>query len=338
MKEYIVEKSYQASKGIASAVLACLGIGLLIQTIGKLTDVIWLIQIGGVAKTLFIPALGIGIALAFKSNPLVVISAAAAAIIGGNGFVYLPTGNFTLSGGEPVGAICAVLTSIWFGKKVAGRTNFDMLLVPAIALLSGGVLGLLSAKFIAPLLVSASAGITSMVSTSPLLSSIVISLTFAILILSPASSAALAIALQLDPTASAAALIGCSVQFTSFAILSIKENKPDAFFAQLFCTPKLQTPNIIRHPKLAIIPLLLSVVMSPIGVLLFHIEGTSEVAGMGLCAFVAPLYLASNKGWMMLLYFVIVSVVLPAVLSFLLRPLAIRLGWIKAGELKIDIN
>lgn len=338
MKEYIIDRSYQASKGIAAAVLVCLGIGLLIQTVGQLTDIAWLIKLGSVAKTLFIPALGIGMAIVLGATPMVVMSAAATAVIGGGGMVVLANGGIGVSGGEPVGAIIAALVAIWFGKRVAGKTKFDMILTPAVCLLSGGVVGLLSSHVITPILAALSSMISLMVTTSPIISSIAIAIIFALLILSPASSAALAIALQLDPVASAAALIGCSVQFTAFAFLSIKENTSGAFFGQLICTPKLQTPNIIKHPKIMIVPLLLSGIMSPIGILLFGIVSANEVAGLGLCALVSPLYMVSHEGVPMLLYFLLVAVAIPAVASLLLRPLVFRLGWADKDNMKVELD
>lgn len=338
MRECIIDRSYQASKGIAAAVLVCLGIGLLIQTIGQLIEIAWLIKLGGVAKTLFIPALGVGMAMALLSTPMVVISAAATAVIGGGGIVVLSNGGIGVSGGEPVGAIIAALVTIWLGKRVAGKTKFDMILTPAVCLLSGGIVGLLSSQVITPMMLTLSSIISLMVDVSPVMSSIVIAVVFAFLILSPASSAALAIALQLDPVASAAALIGCSVQFTAFAFLSIKENTSGAFFGQLICTPKLQTPNIIKHPQIMIVPLILSGLMSPIGVLVLGIVSSSEVAGLGLCALVSPLYMATNEGWEMLLSFLLVAVVVPAIVCLLIRPLAFRLGWMTKENVKIDLN
>lgn len=338
MKKYIVDRSYKASKGIAAAVLVCLGIGLLFQTIGQLTDIAWLIKLGSVAKTLFIPALGIGMAMLLGATPMVVISAAATAVIGGGGIVVLANGGIGVSGGEPVGAIIAALVAIWIGKRVAGKTKFDMILTPAICLFFGGVVGLLSSHIITPILAVLSSTISLMVQTSPVVSSVAIAVIFAFLILSPASSAALAIALQLDPVASAAALIGCSVQFTAFAFLGIKENTSGAFWGQLICTPKLQTPNIIKHPKIMIVPLLLSAIMSPIGVLLFGIVSANEVAGLGLCALVSPLYMASHEGGEMLLYFLLIAVVIPAAVCLLLRPLVFRLGWIDKESIKVELD
>lgn len=338
IKEYIIDRSYQASKGIAAAVLVCLGIGLLIQTVGQLIDVAWLVKLGSVAKTLFIPALGIGMAMALGATPMVVMSAAATAVIGGGGMVVSANGGIGVSGGEPVGAIVAALVAIYLGKRVSGKTKFDMILTPAVCLLSGGVVGLLSSHIITPILATLSSMISLMVETSPIISSIAIAVIFALLILSPASSAALAIALQLDPVASAAALIGCSVQFTAFAFLSIKENTSGAFFGQLICTPKLQTPNIIKHPRIMIVPLFLSGLMSPIGVLLFDIVSANEVAGLGLCALVSPLYMASHEGWEMLGYFLLVTVVVPAIICLAIRPLVFSWGWIDKESVKVELS
>lgn len=337
MKEYFVDRSYKASIGIANAVLVTLGMGLLLQTIGDLAGFEFLTKIGAIGKNMLIPGLGIGIAICLRANTLVVISAAASAIIGGGGIVTLANGSYAISGGEPVGAILAVLVAVWTGKRVSG-TRFDMILIPAVSLLAGGLSGLLFSKIMTPILVTVSQFITTLVSGSPLISSMVIALIFGLLILSPASSAALAIALQLDPTASAAALIGCTVQFAAFAVLSFRDNNWGAFFAQLIITPKLQTANIIRKPSLMIIPLLTTLVAGPLGVLVLHLEATAEIAGMGLCAFVAPLYLIANAGIGTFLAFVAVAVVFPAVVALLVRPVLLKQEKLKAGDLKIELE
>ncbi|EUJ43898.1 PTS transporter subunit IIC [Paenilisteria rocourtiae] len=338
MKDYIVDRSYKASMGIANAVLVTLGMGLLLQTIGQMAGFTWLTEIGAVGKLLLIPGLGVGIAICLGANTLVVISAAAASVIGGGAILALENGGFAIIGGEPIGAILAVIVAVWVGKRVTGRTNFDMILIPAAALLSGGISGLLFSKIMAPVLTSVSGGITSLVDGSPIVSSMVISLIFAILILSPASSAALAIALQLDPTASAAALIGCSVQFVSFAVLGFRDNNWGAFFAQLICTPKLQTPNIIKRPAVMIVPLISAVVASPIGVLIFHLQASAEVAGLGLCAFVAPLFLIANFGWLSFTAFLLVAVVIPAVIALIARPFLLRSSWLRNGDLRVELE
>ncbi|EUJ32010.1 hypothetical protein MFLO_07467 [Listeria floridensis FSL S10-1187] len=337
MKEYFIDRSYKASMGIANAVLVTLGMGLLLQTIGDLAGLEFLMKIGAIGKNMLIPGIGIGIAICLKANTLVVISAGAAAIIGGGGIVELANGGYAIAGGEPVGAILAVIVAVWTGKRVTG-TRFDMILIPAVSLLSGGLSGLLFSKIMTPTLVAISQFITILVSGSPLISSMVIALIFGLLILSPASSAALAIALQLDPTASAAALIGCTVQFATFAILSFRDNNWGAFFAQLIITPKLQTANIIRKPSLMIIPLLITLVAGPLGVLVLHLEATAEIAGMGLCAFVAPLYMIAHYGIGTFLSFAAVAIILPAAVAFIVRPILLKREKLKEGDLRIELE
>jgi len=337
-KKYVLDNSYRASQGIACAVLVCLGIGLLLQTIGGLVDLIWLQKIGFAAKSLFIPALGLAIAIVFRANSIIVICAGATALLGGGSILVSDSGLFFIKGGEPIGAILASLVTIWIGKKISGKTNFDMILTPIVSLFIGGMIGLLCVEIINPFLIMISKTISSMLVYSPIISTAIISLLFAVLILSPASSAALAIAFALDPVASAAALIGCSVQFTAFAFLGMKENSWGAFFGQLICTPKLQTPNIIKTPRLMIIPLALSTLMAPIGVLLLGITSVNEVAGLGLCALVAPLYMLSNQSFLMLFHFILISIIVPAVLCLLIRPIALKYDWLKKGELTIKLD
>lgn len=338
MKAYFIDRSYKASMGIANAVQVTLGMGLLLQTIGQLAGFDFLVKIGAIGKTMLIPGLGIGIAMCLRANTLVAISAGAAAIIGGGAYTISDAGIYTIGGGEPVGAILAAVIAIWIGKRVSGKTNFDMILIPAASLLTGGISGLLFAKIMTPILTTISGQITSMVAGSPLISSMVISLVFALLILSPASSAALAIALQLDPTASAAALIGCSAQYVAFAILGFRDNNWGAFFGQLICTPKLQTPNIIRKPSVMLVPLLTAMISGPIGVLIFHIQTSNEVAGLGLCAFVAPLYVAAHSSFSTFAAFIFVSVVLPCVITLLVKPFVVKGKLLKPGDLRIELE
>lgn len=338
MNKYIVENSYKASQGIACAVLVCLGVGLLLQTIGNIVDALWLQKIGFAAKTLFIPALGLSIAMIFRANSTIVLCAGAAALIGGGSVLVSDQGLLSIKGGEPIGAIIACLATIWFGKRVSGKTNFDMILTPIIALFIGGIVGLFSSFIITPLLSIVSESVRNMITYSPIISTAFISLLFAFLILSPASSAALAIAFSLDPIASGAALIGCSVQFTAFAFLGIKENTWGAFLCQLICTPKLQTPNIIKKPRIMLVPLFLSTILAPIGVLCFGINSANEVAGLGLCAFVAPLYMLSHQGMEMFLQFLFISVILPAVICIVIKPFILKFGLLQDDDLKINLN
>ena len=58
-----MSRVFKASAGIAQGIFVSLGIGLLIENIGRIVDIPLLITIGVVAKSLMAPAIGAGIAL-----------------------------------------------------------------------------------------------------------------------------------------------------------------------------------------------------------------------------------------------------------------------------------
>lgn len=80
--------------------------------------------------------------------------------------------------------------------------------------------------------------------------------------ISPASSVALAIALNLDGIAAGAALAGCSAHFAGLAFISRKENDLGGFLAQSICTPKVQLPNITKNPYIIVPTLISSAIVS----------------------------------------------------------------------------
>lgn len=56
-----MSRVFKASAGIAQGIFVSLGIGLLIENIGRIVDIPLLITIGVVAKSLMAPAIGAGI-------------------------------------------------------------------------------------------------------------------------------------------------------------------------------------------------------------------------------------------------------------------------------------
>ncbi len=113
-----------------------------------------------------------------------------------------------------------------------------MVLVPFGALAVGIGFGLVVAAVVTPALLAVSAYIAHSMQVSPVLGSMVISVVWALFLMTPASSAALAVALMLDPISSAAALIGTTAQFVGFTAMSFRQNNLGANIAQGLVTPK----------------------------------------------------------------------------------------------------
>ena len=337
-KQYIIDRMYKGSQGLANAVLVTLGIGLLIETFGTFTGWEGFTTIGKAAQLMLAPAIGAGIAYQLGGNTLVIFSAMASSTIGANALHMNADGAWILTTGQPISAVLATIIAVWVGKRIAGKTKLDMLAIPFSAILIGGVAGVGLAAVTTPLLEQLSRFIANSVSGSPVIGSIIIALVWSIFLMSPASSAAIAIALQLDPVSSAAALIGCTAQFAGFTAMSYKQNELGANIAQSFLTPKVQLPNLVKNPLLVIGPFLSSVICAPIAIFMFNFEVPYTLAGLGLNSFIAPLNILANQGVMVLMMYIVLGVILPAIISLTVYHLLKARGLAKTGDLRMKIQ
>lgn len=155
----------------------------------------------------------------------------------------------------------------------------------------------------------------------------------------PISSAAICIMLSLDGLAGGAATAGCCAQMIGFAVLSFRENGMGGLLAQGLGTSMLQMGNIVKNPRIWIAPTLASMVTGPITTCLFRLENIAAGSGMGTCGLVGPIgiYTAMGGGVNMWLGILLVCFLLPAVLTLIFGAVLRKIGWIKVGDLKLDL-
>ena len=166
----------------------------------------------------------------------------------------------------------------------------------------------------------------------------------------PISSAAICAALSLTGLAGGAALAGCCAQMVGFAVLSFRENGWNGIISQGLGTSMLQMGNIVKNPKIWIVPTLVSAITGPMATCLYHLEmnGPAIASGMGTCGLVGPI--GVYTGWMSEISegtrnmitgadwvgLISISVVLPVILTIILGIMMRKVGWIKPGDLKLD--
>lgn len=333
-KEYIMERVFKGSAGLAQGILVTLGIGLLLENLGKIMGLNVLVILGSVSKTLLAPGIGVGIAFALGANLLTIFSSMIAATLGAAAMTITPEAVITIKGGEPIGAVLAGIVATYVGIKIYGKTKLDMMIVPLTSILIGGLFGYYISSMITPILNTIGATITNATQSNLLLSSIVISVLWGILIMSPASSVALAIALSLNGEASAAALVGCTAQFIGFTIMSLKENDLGGIIALFVCTPKIQLPNVTKNFQLMIPTLIASAIAAPIAIMGLGLTAETSIAGMGLSSFVAPINILSTQGPKALMIgFGIGCIVIPGIISYLIFIFMKKRGFISKGAL-----
>lgn len=337
MQSYVKNNVLKVSSGVANAVFVTVGVGYLLEIFGDMLGIPMLILVGQVAKVLLTPALGAGIAVNLKANTLTIFSAMAAAALGG-GAIQIVEGGMTIIGGEPIGALLAGTIATFVGKKVTGKTPLDMMAIPVSSLVVGGLSGVALAQVMTPLLTTISTAITQAVAGSPIVGSSVLAVVFGLFLMSPASSAALSVALALDPMSSGAMLIGTTAQYFAFSLLSMRENDLGGYIAQGVCTPKVQLPNIINNPAILIGPTVASAICGPLATVLFGFETIPAMGGMGFAALVAPLYVLSTNPLYIFGIYLLCGAVLPVLITYGVNKVLYARKTIKKGDMALTVS
>lgn len=337
LRSYVKDNVLKVSSGVANAVFVTVGVGYLVEIIGDLLGIPMLVSIGQVAKVLLTPALGAGIAVNLGANTLTIFSAMASAALGG-GAIQMVEGGLTITGGEPIGALLAGTIATFVGKKVTGKTPFDMMAIPVSALLAGGISGVALAQVMTPLITTISTAISNAVAGSPIIGSSVLGVVFGLFLMSPASSAALSVALALDPMSNGAMLIGTTAQYFAFSLLSLRENDLGGYIAQGVCTPKVQLPNIIKNPAILIGPTLASAICAPIATVLFGFETIPAMGGMGFAALVAPLHVLSTSPFYMFGVYLLCGAVLPVLITYGVNKVLYARQKITVGDMALTVS
>ncbi len=335
---------YKVSAGVSNAILVCLGIGLLLQSLANFVHWTALYQVGAIAQVLLGPAFGVAIATMLNSNTSSTIGANAVF------FSQSATNGVTATGhtlaqaaqssifttGQPISAVAAGLVAVLIGNYLTGKTPLDMMLVPLAATFVGAVVGLGLAAVTTPALVWLSKFIATSMKVNPLIGSMAVSLAWALFLMTPASSAALAVAVMLDPVSSGAALIGTTAQFVGFTIMSFRQNNLGANIAQGIITPKVQFPNLLVNPRLAIPPMVAAVIAAPVATIAFHFSTSYKLAGLGLNSLIAPISLASTNFNSFMVY-LLTGVLMPAVISIVLYRVLVAAKWVESQQLQLEI-
>lgn len=337
-KQYVQEQVMKVSSGVAFAIFVAVGIGFLIQTLGNMTGIEMLFKIGKVTTVMLAPALGAGIAYKMEVNALVLFSAMSSATLGAGAVTILEDGSLSLVGGDPVGALIAATVAVFVGKKITGTSKLDMITIPIVTVLIGGVVGVLSSGVIQPILLQLSHMISGAVEGSPVVGSMIMSVLFAIALMSPLSSAALSIALALSPLVNGALLIGTTSQFFAYAFVSWRDNDMGGFLGQLIVTPKLQLPNLIKNPTVMIGPLLSAAICAPLATVGFGFQAVPEVGGMGFSAFVSPIWLLNNGGLSALGIQLLCGAVLPILITYGVNKVLYATHFMRFGDLALSVE
>ena len=326
---------------MAQGLFASLLIGTIIATLGQQLQIPLLETIGGYAKAVTGPAMACAIGYALKCPPLVLLSLIA---VGG-------AANELGGAGGPLAVFVITIFAAEFGKLVSKETKVDIIVTPSVTI---GV-GVLLSMWWAPAIGTAASAVGNAImwatELQPLLMGILVSVIVGICLTLPISSAAICAALSLTGLAGGAAVAGCCAQMVGFAVMSFYENKWGGLVAQGIGTSMLQMGNIVKNPRIWIPTILTSAITGPLATCVFGLQmnGAAVSSGMGTCGLVGQI--GVYTGWlsdiaaglkvgitaMDWIGLILICFVLPAVLTQVFSLILRKIGWIKPGDLKLDL-
>lgn len=326
--------------GMALGLFASLIIGLILKQIGDLTGIKTLVTFGGTAQVLMGPAIGAAVAYSVGASPLGIFASIVSGAIGAGSIKSAETGQMIIGIGEPMGAFIAALVAAEFSKVIAGKTKVDIVLVPALTIVAGGLVGLTLSPVIAGFMKAIGAIINTATVMQPIPMGIIIAVVMGMVLTLPISSAALAISLGLSGIAAGASLVGCAAQMIGFATISYRENGIGGAIAQGLGTSMLQVPNIIKNPKIWIPPIVASAILGPVSTTLLKMESNSIGAGMGTSGLVGQFgaYAAMSEKVGTVEFLIMIGVmhfILPALISLAVSEWMRKKNWIGKDDLKL---
>ena len=335
---------------MAQGLFCSLLIGTIINTVGKqfnigfLTSTVATIAgvdytVGSLASAMSGPAMAVAIGYALNTPPLVLFS-----------LITVGFASNALGGaGGPLAVLFVAIIASEAGKMISKETKIDILVTPLVTI----SVGILLSALLAPTLGKAAMKLGTVImwatSLQPFLMGILVSLLVGVALTLPISSAAICAALGLTGLAGGAALAGCCAQMVGFAVISFPENKWGGLISQGIGTSMLQMGNIVKNPRVWIAPCITSMITGPIATCIFKLQmnGAAVSSGMGTCGLVGQI--GVYTGWVNdvtsgvksaitsfdWIGLIMISFILPAVITPVIHMFVRKAGLVKDGDLKL---
>ena len=318
--------------------------------------------IASIAKILMGAGIGVGIAHALTKNKLLVFSCAVAGFIGawadklmvgagGYNAIIASISEPLFLPGNPIGAYVVSLLAVEIASLYAGRTKLDIILVPLGVMLISFVGVFVAWPFI-ELVNQLGSLIALATEATPFVMGIIISVLMGIILTMPTSSAAIWVAVATPVLAKGApnevyymllaggaATVGCACHMVGFAVASFRENGVGGLIAQGLGTSMLQIPNIMKKPVIMLPMIISSAICGPLSTCVFGLLCGKSGGGMGTSGLVGVFEIisATEMNALTIIGLILLMFVLPVILNLVISEFMRKKGWIKYGDMKLDV-
>lgn len=335
------ENLFKVLNGMSIGIIVALIPQAILGNIIGLFDAPLLMMFMSFSTTLLCLTIGICIGLQFKLDPISLCVLAVTTMASGGAVRGIVDGVIQVQGSGDVlnatiGAVLSLLLIQYLGPRLKA---YKLLVLPGLSLLLVGAITSFTAGPVGAVTTYIGMMVEHFTTLQPLLMSILIAVSFALIIISPLSTVAVALLIQLSGTGSAAANVGITAFAMSLAILNYPSNGLGTALVHFLGSPKIQMPNFFKAPIMAV-PGLAAGAVAAIFVPIFGAVGTPMSAGFGVSGGIGPLGHLGLTGYDPYNIFVaiFVFIAVPAISAFAM--VLIFRNWLKIvtdEQYKLDI-
>ncbi|MCW6682957.1 PTS transporter subunit IIC [Aerococcaceae bacterium NML160702] len=233
----------------------------------------------------------------FKLTPMQMIAVGGAAYIGSGAWTFrevvvegMTTGLFQLRGiGDLINMMITASLAVLLIKLVGHKFgSLNIILLPILVGTGVGYIGWKLLPYVSYITTVIGQAINSFTTLQPFLMSILIAMSFALLIVSPISTVAIGLAIGLNGLSAGAAAMGVAATTAVLVWGTLKRNSTGVPLAIGLGAMKMMMPNFLTHPIMSV-PMVVTAAICGVVVPIFDLVGTPASSGFGLVGLVGPI-------------------------------------------------
>ena len=223
--------------------------------------------------------------------------------------------------GDLINTMITAAIAVLFILLIQHRVGSMALIVfPTVVGGISGAIGILILPYTKMITTAIGNMVNGFTELQPIVMSILISMVFSLIIISPLSTVAIAFAIGITGLAAGSASIGISATEAVLIIGTSKVNRLGVPLSVFFGGVKMMIPNMVKYPIL-MLPILTTAIVSGLVSALVGIHGTKESAGFGFIGMVGPInafkFMEVDSAWLSVLLIVVAFFVVPFVTAWL---------------------
>ncbi|WP_104696380.1 PTS sugar transporter subunit IIC [Helicobacter salomonis] len=290
MKDFLLKLLYGMALAVVIALAPNAILGALLKPYNHIHVIALFLDALVILQALVSLITGVLVGLAFNFNPMksAIIGVAtfiASGVVkhGAHGLVLVGIGDLL---NVLIIAACAVLLTKWLGDKFGSLT---IILQPMVVSAGCGCVGLLLLPYTTQITKEIGHGIVYFTQLHPLPMSVLISISYAIIIISPISTVAVSLIIGISGLASGAANLGVTSTTAVLIVGSLlAKNKTGVSVAILLGGMKMMIPNLFKAPIMYVC-IIANGVVGGLITYFFQITGDAKSAGFGIVGLIGPI-------------------------------------------------